>query len=190
MLFRSLDTGPVFGTVRVPIGPRATADELRHELVRVGTEQLVRCLTAPLGEPAPQVGEPLYAAKIRPDELRIDWSASLDAIVVTHEHEDHFGGVAKLARRNLAASVRRSTEVPTGCRVAERSVHRDAARSDCGAAGCDGSAAIEESGACRISTQVATRVRAMCFTEHLLCVLRLIQVRARIFPNPNPLAAQ
>jgi methionyl-tRNA formyltransferase len=79
-LEEGLDTGPVFDTVRVPIRPRATADELRTELVRVGTDQLVRCLTAPLGEPVPQQGEPLYAAKIRPEELHIDWSAPTNEI--------------------------------------------------------------------------------------------------------------
>ena len=83
-LEEGLDTGPVFDTVRVPIAPRATADDLRTELVRVGTEQLVRCLAAPLGEPVPQQGEPLYAAKIRAEELHIDWAtptASIDRLV-------------------------------------------------------------------------------------------------------------
>ena len=67
-----LDTGGVYDTVRLPIGLHATADELRRDLVALGTEQLVRCLAGPLPEPVPQVGEPVYAAKIRPDELRID----------------------------------------------------------------------------------------------------------------------
>lgn len=71
-----LDTGPVFDTVRVPIGPYTTADELRHLLVAAGVEQLVRCLNGPLGTPHPQQGEPTYAAKIRPGDLRIDWSQS------------------------------------------------------------------------------------------------------------------
>ncbi|MFZ4720939.1 MAG: methionyl-tRNA formyltransferase [Ilumatobacteraceae bacterium] len=79
-LAEGLDTGPVYDTVRVPIGERETAAALRIRLVQVGTEQLVRCLAAPLGEPEPQIGEPLYAAKIRPDELRIDWSHSADEI--------------------------------------------------------------------------------------------------------------
>lgn len=79
-LEEGLDTGPVYDTVRVPIGERATAAELRRELVRVGTEQLIRCLAAPLGEPVPQQGEPVYAAKIRADELRIDWARPVDEI--------------------------------------------------------------------------------------------------------------
>ena len=75
-LEEGLDTGPVYDTVRVAIGTRTTAAELRDELVRVGTDQLVRCLAGPLGQPASQQGEPVYAAKIRPDELRIDWTRS------------------------------------------------------------------------------------------------------------------
>ncbi len=73
-LEEGLDTGPVYDTVRVPIGPDTTAADLRAELVRVGTEQLVRMLAAPLPVPVPQAGEPVYAAKIHNDELRIDWS--------------------------------------------------------------------------------------------------------------------
>jgi methionyl-tRNA formyltransferase len=68
-----LDTGGVYDRVDMPIG-RATADELRTSLVAAGTALLVERLTDGLGEPAPQQGTPTYAAKIRPDELRIDWS--------------------------------------------------------------------------------------------------------------------
>lgn len=74
-LEEGLDTGPVFSTVEVPIGPECTAKELRDTLVAVGTRQLVDALGAPLSQPVPQAGEPLYAAKIRSEELRINWSA-------------------------------------------------------------------------------------------------------------------
>src|SRR6478735_8477727 len=79
-----LDTGGVYERVEVPIGPQATADELRAELVDVGTELLVRRLRDGLGEPEPQHGEPIYAAKIRPEELRLDWGrppVELDRLV-------------------------------------------------------------------------------------------------------------
>ncbi len=79
-----LDTGGVYDEVRLPIGPRATADELRRDLVELGTEQLVRCLAGPLPTPVAQVGEPVYAAKIKPEELRIDWrrpAVELDRLV-------------------------------------------------------------------------------------------------------------
>jgi methionyl-tRNA formyltransferase len=79
-LEEGLDTGPVFDTVQIPIRPRATADELRHELVEAGTEQLLRCLSAGLRNAAPQVGEPTYAAKLGSGDLHISWSDPVDAI--------------------------------------------------------------------------------------------------------------
>ena len=69
-----LDTGAVYRREEVAIGPDETADELRHRLVDVGTRLLVETLAQPLPTPAPQEGEPTYAAKIDPSELRIDWS--------------------------------------------------------------------------------------------------------------------
>jgi methionyl-tRNA formyltransferase len=69
-----LDTGDVYASVEVPIGPRETAAQLRGELVTVGTSLLVEQLRNGLGRPTPQVGEPTYAAKIKPEELRIDWT--------------------------------------------------------------------------------------------------------------------
>ena len=75
-----LDTGPVHAVVEVPIGPTTTADELRHRLVEVGTRLLVETLAAGLQEPTGQTGTPTYAAKIDPEELRIDWSSPADEI--------------------------------------------------------------------------------------------------------------
>ncbi|MET0324405.1 MAG: methionyl-tRNA formyltransferase [Ilumatobacteraceae bacterium] len=69
-----LDTGPVYARRTVPIGPTTTADELRHELVDVGTDLLVDVLGGPLPEPEPQSGEVTYAEKISPDELRLGWN--------------------------------------------------------------------------------------------------------------------
>jgi methionyl-tRNA formyltransferase len=69
-----LDTGGVFARAEVAIGVNTTADELRRELVAVGTRLLVTTLAAGLGEADPQVGDVTYAAKIDPAELRIDWS--------------------------------------------------------------------------------------------------------------------
>ena len=77
-LEEGLDTGGVYDTVRVPIGPTATADELRRDLVAVATEQLVRCLAQPLQTPTPQSREPVYAAKIKPDDLRLDWAGTAE----------------------------------------------------------------------------------------------------------------
>jgi methionyl-tRNA formyltransferase len=69
-----LDTGGVHRRAVVPIGEDTTADELREELVAVGTGLLLASLTEGLGEPEPQTGEATYAAKIEPAELEIDWS--------------------------------------------------------------------------------------------------------------------
>jgi methionyl-tRNA formyltransferase len=69
-----LDTGAVYRREAIPIGPDETADELRYRLVEVGTRLLIDTLAAPLPTPAPQEGEPTYASKVEPGELRIDWS--------------------------------------------------------------------------------------------------------------------
>lgn len=83
-LEEGLDTGPVFALQPVPIGPRTTAEELRLQLVAVGTELLVRTLRAGLLDPEPQSGEPTYAAKLSPAELELHWDQPakiLDRIV-------------------------------------------------------------------------------------------------------------
>lgn len=79
-----LDTGGVYARVEVTIGPRATADELRRDLVAIGTDLLVDTLAVGLGEPEPQAGDATYASKIDPFELRIDWNrpaAEIDRLV-------------------------------------------------------------------------------------------------------------
>ena len=75
-----LDTGGVYSRAEVPIGPATTLDELRDDLVRVGTQLLVDTLDAALGEPEPQHGEVTYAPKLEPAELRIDWSRPAEEI--------------------------------------------------------------------------------------------------------------
>ncbi len=79
-----LDSGAVYATREVPIGPRATLDEFREELVDVGTELLLSTLSRPLPTPVPQSGEVTMAAKIRPEELQLDWTTTaieLDRVV-------------------------------------------------------------------------------------------------------------
>jgi methionyl-tRNA formyltransferase len=73
-LEEGLDTGPVFAREAVPIGPEQTADELREVLVATGTRLLVATLDGGLHDARPQVGEPTYAAKVEPGDLRLDWS--------------------------------------------------------------------------------------------------------------------
>jgi methionyl-tRNA formyltransferase len=71
-----LDTGGVYARAEVPIGSETTAEELRAELARVGTELLLATLAEPLDawldHPDPQVGEVTYADKLTPEAFRID----------------------------------------------------------------------------------------------------------------------
>jgi len=70
-----LDTGGIYARTELPVGPDEYADRLRERLVDAGTQLLVGTLRAGLPEPVPQEGEPTYAAKLAPEDLRIDWSA-------------------------------------------------------------------------------------------------------------------
>ena len=79
-LEEGLDTGGVHACAEVPVRAGVTAADLRAELVSIGTDLLVDALSRPLGEPQPQVGEPTYAAKITPDDLRVDWTAPPEVI--------------------------------------------------------------------------------------------------------------
>jgi len=79
-LEEGLDTGPVLAEERVVIGAEETADELRARLVEIGTRLLVDLLEHPLPAARAQEGEPTYAAKLEPTELRIDWSRTAEEI--------------------------------------------------------------------------------------------------------------
>jgi methionyl-tRNA formyltransferase len=70
-----LDTGGVYRRREVAIGADTTAAELRAELVDIGTELVLDALATGRGSPTPQVGEPVFAHKLEPGELEIDWSA-------------------------------------------------------------------------------------------------------------------
>lgn len=73
-LEEGLDTGPVYRCERVDIGPEETADDLRTRLAHIGAGLLVEELGKGLGRPVPQEGDATYAAKLEPQELRLDWS--------------------------------------------------------------------------------------------------------------------
>jgi len=70
----ALDAGAVHAVAEIPIGSDATAAELRDELAELGARLLVETLTAGLGKPTPQDGEPTYAKKITPRVLELDWT--------------------------------------------------------------------------------------------------------------------
>jgi methionyl-tRNA formyltransferase len=79
-----LDTGPVYGTVTEPIGPRDTAGDLLARLAVSGAGLLVATLDgiaagALVAEPQPAEGISL-APRIEPADARVDWA--LPAYVV------------------------------------------------------------------------------------------------------------
>jgi methionyl-tRNA formyltransferase len=72
----TLDTGPVYASEAVAIGPDEGLEELRGRLVAIGSRLLVGVLAggaAHLPEPRPQAGEATYAEKILPHELELRW---------------------------------------------------------------------------------------------------------------------
>ena len=80
----ALDTGDVYRRAETPIADDDTLATLRTRLVEMGTTQLVEALREGLGEPEPQVGDPVYAEKITADELAIDWhdrAVAIDRLV-------------------------------------------------------------------------------------------------------------
>jgi methionyl-tRNA formyltransferase len=74
-----LDTGPMLLSAAVPIGPDTTAAALHDALAELGAALIVKALDG-IAEgtleatPQPAAGV-TYAAKLRPDEGRIDWRA-------------------------------------------------------------------------------------------------------------------
>lgn len=84
LLDQGLDTGPVFGVVTQPIGPRETAGSLLGELADAGAHLLVKTLDGieknelmPVVQPTDDVS---LAPKITVDMARIDWSLPAVAI--------------------------------------------------------------------------------------------------------------
>jgi methionyl-tRNA formyltransferase len=77
-----LDTGGIYDEAEVAIDPNETADELRARLTAIGTTLLVGRLAEglPLPTPRPQSGEPVYAHKIDPAELQVDWTRPAEDI--------------------------------------------------------------------------------------------------------------
>jgi methionyl-tRNA formyltransferase len=76
-LEEGLDTGPVYRCEVVAIGADETADQLIRRLADTGASLLVSALAGGvdgLPEPRAQEGEATYAAKLEPEELRLDWT--------------------------------------------------------------------------------------------------------------------
>ncbi len=82
-LEEGLDTGGIYRRVVTPIGEDDTADDLRHRLVELGSTLLVDGLTEGLGDPEPQIGEPTYAAKLGPDDFKLDFERDASSLLRT-----------------------------------------------------------------------------------------------------------
>ena len=80
-LEETLDTGGIYRSVEIPIGPNQTLEELRAKSVSEGTDLLLQSLKEGLGTPTPQLGEPSYAHKISSSELEINWGLSSEEIL-------------------------------------------------------------------------------------------------------------
>jgi methionyl-tRNA formyltransferase len=94
-LEEGLDTGPILSVERLAVPADATLRSLRDSLVHLGAGQLVRALRDELPEAQPQVGEPVYAAKLSADDHRLDWSRpaiELDRVVRLGEAWTTVGG--------------------------------------------------------------------------------------------------
>jgi len=78
-----LDTGGIYRSAETPISPDDTVEALRSRLVDLGTGLLLDCLHNGFGPCRPQTGEPVYAAKIDPAELALDWTQPATSIVRT-----------------------------------------------------------------------------------------------------------
>jgi methionyl-tRNA formyltransferase len=77
----ALDEGPILARAAVAIGPRETAGELHDRLSELSAAVALDAIGAvAAGSPAPQLGEPSYAAKIDRESGRIDWAEPAAAI--------------------------------------------------------------------------------------------------------------
>jgi len=76
-----LDTGDVFAQREVPIDNEISASDLTMQLAELGADLLATTLRGGLGAGRPQEGEPTYAAKIDPGELRLDLSRPPEELV-------------------------------------------------------------------------------------------------------------
>jgi methionyl-tRNA formyltransferase len=78
LLEAGLDTGPVFGTVTEPVGPRDTAGDLLARLAGSGARLLVATLdgiAAGTLAPQPQSADGVsLAPRIEPADARVDWT--------------------------------------------------------------------------------------------------------------------
>ena len=100
-----LDTGPVYSTHQLPIGPGVSAAALHDELARIGGVALLEALPAiAQGDlvPLPQrLDGVTYASKITKNEAPLDWSQKTQALVNKIRAFDPFPGATALWRGEI-----------------------------------------------------------------------------------------
>ena len=123
----ALDTGPVYARREVPIGRATTADELRAELVDVGTRLLVDVLAGPL----PDAGAAGRRADVRREDRRPPSCASAGTV----RPSSSTGGCASAGRGRRSATAASRSTTPTlvprragRARVASAPTRRPSAR--------------------------------------------------------------
>jgi methionyl-tRNA formyltransferase len=81
---KALDAGPMLATVRTPIGPDETSEEVEYRLGELGAALLVevvdRIAAGPVHEEAQDDAEASYAHKLTREDSPIDWTRSARAI--------------------------------------------------------------------------------------------------------------
>lgn len=113
-----LDTGGVLDRRTMTIDDTTTADHVRARLVADGTEMLLAACRGGLPIEVPQSGDAVYADKITPDDLRIDWNAPAQRAV----RQVRVGGAwttwnDKRFKIHDACAVNTVTSAPGTCRV-------------------------------------------------------------------------
>ena len=76
----TLDTGGIYRKGVIPLNSGVSLEKARNELCEKGTELLIDCFTLGFGVPKPQIGDAIYAHKIKPEEHQIQWTQSASQI--------------------------------------------------------------------------------------------------------------
>ena len=76
----TLDTGDIYRKEVIPLSSEASLDEVRNELCEKGIELLIDCFNVGFGVPRPQIGDAIYASKIKSEEHQIQWTQSASQI--------------------------------------------------------------------------------------------------------------
>ncbi len=75
-----VDAGAVYDRSTIQINDDDTAGSIHSRLTRIGADMLTNALLNGLPKPVEQVGDWIYAEKITPDDLRIDWNQPAELI--------------------------------------------------------------------------------------------------------------